>query len=103
MKIETERTNRLKNVLRKLLDGKPESRLVKNKYRSIRAVLTEEYPGTLQIIPKDKLEEIIKSILYVDRMLRKETEGEEVEEKKILSQEFQIELGYEPLTELKNI
>lgn len=94
MKVETEKTNRLKKSLRNLINNRKDARLVVNRYRTVRAVLCEEYPGTVVIIPKEKMLDIIKSTLYVDRLLRQETEGEEEELKRILSEEKQIELGY---------
>lgn len=39
---------------------------------------------------------LLKDTIYLDRILRLATEGLEQEEKDILSQDFQLEIGYEP-------
>lgn len=72
------------------------SHLVVNRHRTIRHALISKYPNLINSVSKDVMTNFIKDVTYADRMLRKLTEGEEVEEKTILSQDFQInELGME--------
>lgn len=90
----TSKRNRLKQTLKSLLQNHSDAQEVKHRYRLMRAVLLEEYPNAVGDIEKDKFIEMLKDIIYVDRQIRKETEGKDEETKKILSQEKIIELGY---------
>lgn len=76
--------------------NKPEARLVKNRYRAIKYVLSHYYPQLFQLYPAETIEELIKDAVYLDRQVRFATEGVDEEAKKILAQSFQIEEGYEP-------
>ena len=68
----------------------PESKLVKNRYRTLKALLKEKYPD---ICVDDGVIEFMRDVIYNDREIRKDTEGMEQELKTILSQERQLELN----------
>jgi hypothetical protein len=72
----------------KLYQAHPESKLVKNRYRSLKALLAKRYPD----IQHEDLYDYIKDAIYLDRQIRLETEESEKELKIILSQEKQLEL-----------
>jgi hypothetical protein len=78
----------------KLLKQYPEYRSVKKRYDAIALILQGKYPKIKQ--NREVMARLFKDVVYIDRKLRAMTEGEEEEEKKILSQEKQIEMGYEP-------
>ena len=76
----------------------PEFKLTRNRYRCIRYALYENYNDIIRLAGKERMENFLKDVVSVDRKIRMMTEGEEVEEKKVLSQEWQIGAGYEPGT-----
>lgn len=70
------------------------SDLVENRYNALRYLLVDKYPQ-LKEISKETCLEMLREIIYVDRAMRRATEGKQEKEKKILSQEYQVEeLGY---------
>lgn len=77
-------TKRIKD----LFEQSEESKSVKNRYRTTRYALYEQYHEMMDLVTKDKMIEFIKDVLYVDRKLRMMTQDLEQEEKKILSQEW---------------
>jgi hypothetical protein len=86
--------NRLKNALTNILKV-PEARTVEYRYRTIRGALYEEYPKLIETTDREIMLNFIKDAVYLDRLLRLSTEGEQPLKKKILSQEFQVsQLGY---------
>ena len=76
----------------KLYTFLPESRLVKNRYKAIRALLKDKYPliANNEDISAVMLENLLKDAIYLDRQIRLDTEGEQELEKKILSQDYQL-------------
>jgi len=70
----------------------PESRLVKNRYKAIRALLKDKYPliANNEDISAVMVENLLKDAIYLDRQIRLDTEGEQELEKKILSQDYQL-------------
>ena len=85
---------RLKTALQTTLEL-PEARLVENRYRTLRYALLEAYPNLINGTDKEVMLRFLKDAVYLDRLIRKETEGEQPLKKKILSQEYIIsELGY---------
>lgn len=91
MKQKTLRQNKYKQDLEKLYTKYPEAKDVKNRYRAMRTLLQREYIS-LQGIDNKVLEDILKDTVYIDRLIRRATEGLEDEEKTILSQDFQLEV-----------
>ncbi len=85
-------TEDLEHVLRTY----PEAALVKNRYRTLRAALKTKYTGVISNVSKPVMLMFIRDIVYLDRKLRKLTEGIDDEVKEELSQEFQLEEGYMP-------
>lgn len=83
------------NAIEKLVTNYSDASLVKNKYKVISAAILECYP-ILKDIGKDTRDAIVDDIIHLDRKWRQLTEGKDQENKKILSQEAQIKLGYEP-------
>lgn len=75
-----ERRNRLYKEL-------PSSRLVQNRYIALEALMREKYPNITKY--KD-IHQFMKDFDYLNRRIRRETDGEQVLEKKILSQEYQL-------------
>jgi hypothetical protein len=71
-----------------------EARLVKNRYRTIRKTLQYSWTALIDSVGKETMLNFLKDVVYLDRKLRLQTEGEEDELKEQLAQEKQIELGY---------
>lgn len=88
-------TDNLTKELQSVLSLDPETHKVANRYRTIRMSLKSQYPGLISTIEKDSMLQFIKDIIFLDRKLRQLTEGEETKLKEQLSEEAQIELGYQ--------
>lgn len=82
--------------MKKLFLAHPEAKLVKNIHKSSYWLLMEKYGKVLESDTMAIIYEFLKDHAYLDRKLRQRREGEEVELKKVLSQEAQITLGYTP-------
>ena len=67
----------------------PKSKLTENRYKALNAVLKEKYPT---LCGHEAFYRFAKDIIHNSRAIRRETEGEQKLEKKILSQKFQLEL-----------
>jgi len=80
----------LENVLKEF----EEAKLVKNKYRTLRAVMRRSYPTLVDSVERDTMIAFMKDLIYSDRKLRQLTEGNEQELKDKLEIEAQIDLGY---------
>jgi hypothetical protein len=76
--------------MKKLFEENPDSKLLEHRYRTIRFALYEEYKELMELCSKDKMLEFLRDIVYLDRKLRDLTEDIQIEEKKILSQEWCI-------------
>lgn len=95
MRIRKERSQYYKRRMARLFEEMPDSKFVRNRYRTTRFTLLEKHPW-IETIPKDKMLEFLREAVYVERLLRLKTEGIEPTTKKILSQQFVVkELGYE--------
>ena len=79
----------------------------KNKNKFVARFLQKKYPNELGDISLQRLEDIVVDSGTIDRGWRKtlqdneDLRGSDYEDKEILSQEKQIELGYEPLRKIK--
>ena len=96
------RREAFKKSLASLMDNKPEAKLVENRYRAIKYVLRPYFPTLFTTLSEDAITQLLQDVVYLDRQVRKETEGIEDEKKKILSQEYQlqelgVEMGYREL------
>lgn len=78
--------------IEKLFAMDAEFKSVKKRYDTLKLLLQEKYP---HIKDHDNIQ-MLKDTIYLDRELRRQTEGLEDEEKTILSQEKILELGYQP-------
>lgn len=100
MKASTKYRNSLNSALQATLTIEGAD-MVENRYRTLRYALLSQYPNLVNGTDKEVLLNFLKDAIYLDRKLRKLTEGKQVLKKEILSQEFQInELGAE--VNLKN-
>ncbi len=90
MKQKTLRQNKYKSDLEKLYVKYPEAKQVKDRYKVMRTILGREWLS-LSKIEQNVLEDILKDAIYVDRLIRRMTEGVDEENKTILSQDFQLE------------
>jgi len=96
MKGRTRHNKRLTEDLLVVLKCHQEASLVAFRYRTLLSALRNAYPSLTTSTSKEVLLEFLQDVIYLDRKLRKLTEGKDKENKKILSQEFQIrELGAE--------
>ncbi len=91
---ETRRKKSIKKSLNELLDKYPDAHKVSERYRLMRAVLSEEYGNLIENTSRELMMQFLKDVVYLDRQVRKETEGEETEEKHLLAKEKMEELGY---------
>lgn len=81
--------------IRDMFTADPETKLVKNRYRAIRWLLTQPYNDITTAAEKERLLSFLKDAVYLDRRLRLATEGLEDEMKQELSENYQVEeLGY---------
>lgn len=71
-----------------LFELAPETSLVKERYRCLRLLLQEKYKPIMQSVSVDTIEMFLKDAIYLDRQVRLHTEGQEVEEKELLEQEY---------------
>lgn len=87
----------LTEELTKLHEREPQSKLTQNRYRAIRVALIKDYPTLINGTDKEVMLNFLRDVVYLDRKQRLLTEGEEVEVKEELSQEYQVEvLGLVP-------
>lgn len=77
---------------KELYEKAPQMKSVKKRYDSIKILLQQKYPW---IKEHDNIQ-MIKDIIYLDREIRRDTEGLEKRLKQKLSQEKQVDLGYTP-------
>lgn len=83
----------LKTRLAKLLVDLPEANLVKNRYRTIRYILSiPEHKAIIDSVGKDALCEFLKDVCFMDRNVRWMTEGQEKELKNNLESEKLVEI-----------
>lgn len=87
MKRSKQNTEYWSNRITKLFELGIEYKSVKKRYDSIKLLLQEKYP---HIKEQDNIQ-MLKDIIYLDRQLRLFTEGEEVEEKELLEQEYIVD------------
>lgn len=83
----------INNSIQSLVDNYPDASLVKNKYKVITATILQRYPP-LKEIGKATVEAMVDDAIHLDRKWRQLTEGKDAENKKILSEKKQVELGY---------
>lgn len=87
MRIRKQKSEYYKRRLSKLFTEVPDSKYVRNRYRTLRMILLEKH-GWMNDIPKETMLEFLRELIYLDRLLRLQTEGIEKSTKKILSDQF---------------
>lgn len=80
----------------KLFELEPSLKDIENRYKALEILLQKDYQPIVKSVSVDSFRQFLRDVIYLDRELRRETEGEQEDLKEILSQEKQIELGYEP-------
>jgi len=96
--MKSSRTIRRENYadsLTKLLESNEQAHKVEERYRVMMYLLNKEWSNLISTVDKETMKEFLRDAIYCDRKIRLETEGEQEELKEVLSQEKQIELGYE--------
>lgn len=73
----------------------PETKKVEKRYEALKGLLQKKYDPIMESVSHETLLQFLRDTVYLDRKLRLETEGYQQEKKKILSQEYQLENGYE--------
>lgn len=91
---QTEKRNKIKSDMQKVLDKVPEAHLVSGRYKLIYHSLKEIYPHLMEQVSKDTMLEFLKDVVYTDRLVRLKTEGEDKESKDKAEVEMLSELGY---------
>lgn len=82
--------SRLKSNLKRVLVN-PKARLIENKYKAIRQTLVELHPHFAKQLSPEQLLTIVEDSISLDRYWRLETQEEQKEEKKILSEQWQLD------------
>lgn len=88
--------NRRKQILQKIISEKPDAVLVSNKYKVIVGLVKRLHPNEFEKISLAKWEEIVFDAINGNRDWQSLTEGMDKENKKVLSQQWQIDEGYQP-------
>jgi len=90
---KTKRQEHYKQVLSELFLKNPEAKKVALRYKTLAYTLNKEWANLMS--GSESWDNFLRDVIYLDRQLRLMTEGDETELKEILSQEWQIENGYE--------
>lgn len=92
---KTLRNETYKKVLTDLVETNASARTVTKRYKVMRYVLSKEWSNFMNDLDPIKLEEFLKDAVYIDRQIRKVTEGDDQENKDILEEKFiEEELGF---------
>lgn len=94
MKAKTIRQNKYTKDLEALYSKHPQAKEVKERYKVMRIILQREWPS-LEKYEQSVLEDILKDAIFLDRKIRKMTEGTDQETKDILEQNYLLNEGYE--------
>lgn len=74
-----------------LFKSQPKSQLTENRYKAVMAVMVPSFPW-IKEIPQEDFIHMLSTASYLEREMRRETEGRQNEIKEILSQGKQVEL-----------
>jgi hypothetical protein len=88
-RIRKEKSEYYYRRLHKLFETEPSSKTVEKRYRTLRYVLLEKHPF-IEAIGKDTFCEFLKEAVFIDRIIRRETENLQIPLKRQLSDEFII-------------
>lgn len=95
-KKDRKRSEQRYKLLEQIISVDEENRkLVKYRYKVLGSMISRMYPQ-LREMPSETLWEAVRDIVLADRQLRDITSDVQQEEKEILSQEWQLNNGYEP-------
>ncbi len=99
---KTIRQENYKKALAKQVETNSNAREVAKRYKLMIYLLDKEWSNTLiKMGQVDLIEKFLQDVVYVDRAIRKATEGSDTLQKKILSQEFQLKEGLAEVDPLK--
>jgi len=85
-----------KEIIQKIIKERPDAVFVKNKYLVLYGMLKRIYPEQIEKIPKEVFIDIIFDAVNGNRDWQTLTEGQDKENKMILSQKKKLEMGYTP-------
>lgn len=83
------------NRMEKLFNLDPKFKSTKKRYDALYRLLQKRYPF-LRELEYEQAIQFLKDTVYLDRELRRMTQGKEQELKQELSQEWQLDNGYSP-------
>ena len=92
MKETTRKRKFYKTELATLLKDKEEASKVENRYKVMAFILAKEYPHLTSVVSKETLQEFLKDTVYLDRQLRYQTEGKDLDVKLELALEVAEEI-----------
>ena len=90
---KTIRQENYKKTLTELLDKHPEARMIAKKYKVLAYTLNKEYPVLMS--KNESWDNFLRDVVYIDRVIRKLTEGDDQYNKDIAEQEWQMGNRYE--------
>ena len=82
----TRRRNTYKSELSAILARSEEAHKLENRYKVMAQLLAKEYPSLMTSTTKELMYEFLRDVVYIDRKIRLETEGESEDEKLELAQ-----------------
>ena len=94
MKEKTRRNRFYKDLIEKTVADNPKSHKVSERYTFMRFILGKQYPHFMEATSRESMLEFLKDVTYVDRQIRKATEGMDGETKYKLAVEKMDELEY---------
>lgn len=86
---KTRRRETYKKTVKNLLEVDPKARTIAQKYRVLAYTLSKEWPSKVEA--SESFKSFLQDVVYIDRMIRKATEGEDEFNKKVASQQFIID------------
>lgn len=94
MKELTRRQKKYKSMLAELVATNEKARKVSERYNLRRFLLQSEYPGIVKLASKETMIEFLRDAEFIDRQVRKATEGFDQAKKFELAKEKMSELEY---------
>lgn len=76
----------------KLFELDPKYKDVEQRYETLYILLQKTYPQIRESASRETVKQFIRDIVFLDRKIRWETEGLQVTKKKILSQDYQLNI-----------
>lgn len=91
---KTIRQETYKRALGELLASSKVAHTIAKRWKVLAFALSKEWPS--KVSPESSFYSFLEDVVYIDRKIRKLTEGDDQENKDIAEQEWQIENGFEP-------